>query len=277
MLVSIKNLQCNDLTVLSAGKWLNVKLLSVAGKFVKACIFNAHNELWKIYLYANHNLEDMFHIFLRTYQWPLVWRLIQFWGTYWRLLCLKAHEFGVEKEEEPELELSADEQAVVEKVTKAANKYYIQAAWYLVVSFPHPLTLSEWGGEPVQVLGWCPRCVQDEILSAWHLWSCILKNWWWCHCCCFCCRCFCYCCCSSPWSSADLIGAWHLVWHPEELCWERDRLLRSRRRIHGRCSAYWGGLWSTKMAIKDVDKEYHAIDDSIHCPHCLVHASCSAY
>jgi len=44
------------------GKWLNVKLLSVAGKFVKA------------------------------------------------------HEFGVEKEEEPELELSADEQAVVEKV-----------------------------------------------------------------------------------------------------------------------------------------------------------------
>merc|ERR1711962_637457 len=44
------------------GKWLNVKLLSVAGKFGKA------------------------------------------------------HEFGVEKEEEPELELSADEQAVVEKV-----------------------------------------------------------------------------------------------------------------------------------------------------------------
>ena len=30
----------------------------------------------------------------------------------------QAHEFGVEKEEEPELELSADEQAVVEKVTK---------------------------------------------------------------------------------------------------------------------------------------------------------------
>ena len=44
-------------------------------------------------------------------------------------MCLKAHEFGVEKEEEPELELSADEQAVVEKVTKAPNKYYIQAAW----------------------------------------------------------------------------------------------------------------------------------------------------
>ena len=35
--------------------------------------------------------------------------------------CLKAHEFGVEKEEEPELELSADEQAVVEKVTKATK------------------------------------------------------------------------------------------------------------------------------------------------------------
>ena len=49
----------------------------------------------------------------------------------------------MEKEEEPELELSADEQAVVEKVTKAANKYYIQAVWYLIVSFPHPLTLSE--------------------------------------------------------------------------------------------------------------------------------------
>ena len=32
--------------------------------------------------------------------------------------CSQAHEFGVEKEEEPELELSADEQAVVEKVTK---------------------------------------------------------------------------------------------------------------------------------------------------------------
>ena len=57
-------------------------------------------------------------------------------------MCLKAHEFGVEKELEPELELSADEQAVVEKVTKAANKYYIQAAWYLVVSFPHPLAIE---------------------------------------------------------------------------------------------------------------------------------------
>ena len=50
--------------------------------------------------------------------------------------CSQAHEFGVEKEEEPELELSADEQAVVEKVTKATkckkyaspNKYYIRAA-----------------------------------------------------------------------------------------------------------------------------------------------------
>ena len=40
MIVSIKNFKCNDLTGLSAGKWLNVKLLSVAGKFVKACIFN---------------------------------------------------------------------------------------------------------------------------------------------------------------------------------------------------------------------------------------------
>ena len=35
--------------------------------------------------------------------------------------CSQAHEFGVEKEEEPELELSADEQAVVEKVTKATK------------------------------------------------------------------------------------------------------------------------------------------------------------
>ena len=49
----------------------------------------------------------------------------------------------MEKEEEPELELSADEQAVVEKVTKAPNKYYIQAAWYLVVNFPNPLALFE--------------------------------------------------------------------------------------------------------------------------------------
>ena len=40
MIVNIKNFKCNDLTGLSAGKWLNVKLLSVAGKFVKACIFN---------------------------------------------------------------------------------------------------------------------------------------------------------------------------------------------------------------------------------------------
>ena len=68
MIVSVKNFKCNDLTGLSAGKWLNVKLLSVAGKFVEACIFNAHNELWKIYFHANHNLEDMFHIFLRTYE-----------------------------------------------------------------------------------------------------------------------------------------------------------------------------------------------------------------
>ena len=67
MIVSIKNFKCNDLTCISAGKWLNVKLLSVAGKFVKACIFNTHNLLWKIYLYANHNLEDIFY-FLRTYQ-----------------------------------------------------------------------------------------------------------------------------------------------------------------------------------------------------------------
>ena len=29
---------------------------------------------------------------------------------------MKAHEFGVEKEEEPELELTSDEAAVVEKV-----------------------------------------------------------------------------------------------------------------------------------------------------------------
>ena len=50
--------------------------------------------------------------------------------------CSQAHEFGVEKEEEPELELSADEQAVVEKVTKATkckkyaspNEYYKRAA-----------------------------------------------------------------------------------------------------------------------------------------------------
>ena len=56
MIVSIKNFKCNDLTGISPGKWLNVKLLSVAGKFVKACIFTTHNELWKIYLYANPNL-----------------------------------------------------------------------------------------------------------------------------------------------------------------------------------------------------------------------------
>ena len=31
---------------------------------------------------------------------------------------MKAHEFGVEKEEEPELELTSDEAAVVEKVTR---------------------------------------------------------------------------------------------------------------------------------------------------------------
>ena len=33
---------------------------------MKACIFTTHNELWKIYLYANHNLEYMFHVFFEN-------------------------------------------------------------------------------------------------------------------------------------------------------------------------------------------------------------------
>ena len=46
----------------------------------------------------------------------------------------------MEKEEEPELELSADEQAVVEKVTRAPN-ILCSGGWHFICEFLTSLTL----------------------------------------------------------------------------------------------------------------------------------------